>query len=314
MFNGQFRHATTDQDLIDIIKHGIAGTPMPPFNFQDAQAEQIVAYLRSQPATMAASKLAGLHGDPANGKVIFEGQGQFEGGGDCLSCHRVQTPSGKIGGFLGPDLSSIGAIRRSIDLEHALTEPSTAIRTDERVVVVTKDGKTLRGRLLNQDTYSVQLIDNQGNLQSVEKSSILHVDILTVSVMPNFADKFTPQQLADLVSYLGTLKAPIPGGGCWRCWERKIMTMRFLRVIPAALLLLCAVAASSSAQVTFDRLLHADQEPQNWLTYSGSLTGQRYSTLAKITPQNVGKLELAWVLQSHPLPKQMRSMKPRRWW
>jgi len=213
LFSGQFRHATTDQDLIDIIKHGVPGTPMPPFNFQDAQAEQIVAYLRSQPATMAASKLAGLHGDPANGKVIFEGHGQFEGGGDCLSCHRVQTPSGKIGGFLGPDLSSIGAIRRSIDLEHALTEPSTAIRTDERVVVVTKDGKTLRGRLLNQDTYSVQLIDNMGNLQSVEKSSILHVDILTVSVMPNFADKFTPQQLADLVSYLGTLKAPIPGGG-----------------------------------------------------------------------------------------------------
>jgi putative heme-binding domain-containing protein len=213
LFSGQFRKATTDEDLVNVIKHGIPGTPMPPFNFQDAQAGQIVAYLRSQPATMAASQLTGLRGDPANGKVIFEGKGEFEGGGNCLSCHRLQTPSGKIGGFLGPDLSNIGATRRSIDLERALTEPSTAVRTDERVVVVTKDGKTFQGRLLNQDTYSVQLIDNAGSLQSVQKSSILHVEILSVSVMPNFADKFTKQQLADLVSYLMTLKTPLSAFG-----------------------------------------------------------------------------------------------------
>ena len=210
LFSGQFRKAATDEDLVNIIKHGIPGTPMPPFNLQDAQAGQIVAYLRSQPATMAASKLTGLRGDPANGKVIFEGKGEFEGGGGCLSCHRLQTASDKTGGFLGPDLSSIGATRRSIDLEHALTEPSAAIRTNERVVVMTKDGKTFRGRLLNQDTYSVQLIDNMGTLQSIQKSNVRQVKILTVSVMPNFADKFTPQQLADLVSYLGTLKTPLP--------------------------------------------------------------------------------------------------------
>jgi alcohol dehydrogenase (cytochrome c) len=78
------------------------------------------------------------------------------------------------------------------------------------------------------------------------------------------------------------------------------MTIRFARVIPAVLLLVCMAAVSSSAQVTSDRLLHADQEPQNWLTYSGTFMGQRYSTLAKITPKNVKNLELAWVLQSHP--------------
>lgn len=213
LFSGQFRKATTDEDLVNIIKHGIAGTPMPPFNFQDAQAGQIVAYLRSQPATAATSQLSGLRGDPANGKLIFEGRGAFEGGSECLTCHRVQTPSGKTGGFLGPDLSSIGATRRSIDLERALTEPSAAIRTDERVAVVTRDGKTLRGRLLNQDTYSVQLIDNDGALQSIQKSNVKRVEILAVSVMPNFADKLTKQELADLVSYLGTLKASQPAAG-----------------------------------------------------------------------------------------------------
>jgi len=213
LFSGQFRKATTDEDLVNIIKHGIAGTPMPPFNFQDAQAAQIVAYLRSQPATAATSILAGLRGNPANGKLIFEGKGTFEGGSECLACHRVQTPSGKIGGFLGPDLSGIGATRRAIDLEHALTEPSAGVRTDERVVVVTKDGRTLRGHLLNQDTYSVQLIDNAGVLQSIRKANVRQVEILSVSVMPNFADKLTKQELADLVSYLGTLKTPTAAAG-----------------------------------------------------------------------------------------------------
>jgi alcohol dehydrogenase (cytochrome c) len=52
------------------------------------------------------------------------------------------------------------------------------------------------------------------------------------------------------------------------------------------------------AQVSFDRLLHADREPQNWLTYSGTITGQRYSLLTQITPANVKNLELQWVLQT----------------
>jgi putative heme-binding domain-containing protein len=213
LFSGRFRKAATDEDLINIIKHGIPGTPMPPFNLQDAQAGQVVAYLRSQPETMAASKLIGLHGDPANGRVIFEGRGEFEGKAGCLSCHRLQTPSGKIGGFLGPDLSNIGAMRRSIDLERALTAPSGAIRTDEHIVVVTKDGKTFQGRLLNQDTYSVQLIDNAGSLQSIQRSNVRDVKILAASVMPNFSDIFTLQELADVVAYLGTLKAPQSAAG-----------------------------------------------------------------------------------------------------
>ena len=57
-------------------------------------------------------------------------------------------------------------------------------------------------------------------------------------------------------------------------------------------------AASSDAQVTFDRLLKAPQEPQNWLTYSGNLNGQRHSPLTSITPANVKNLQLEWVLQS----------------
>jgi len=66
----------------------------------------------------------------------------------------------------------------------------------------------------------------------------------------------------------------------------------------AILISLLLGGASLRAQVSFDRILHAQQEPQNWLTYSGSLTGQRYSLLTQIKPANVKNLELQWVLQT----------------
>ena len=53
------------------------------------------------------------------------------------------------------------------------------------------------------------------------------------------------------------------------------------------------------AQVTYDRLLHADKEPQNWLTYSGSYSSQRYSTLDQINKDNVKNLQMKWVY--HPI-------------
>jgi alcohol dehydrogenase (cytochrome c) len=55
--------------------------------------------------------------------------------------------------------------------------------------------------------------------------------------------------------------------------------------------------------VPFERLLKSNQEPNNWLTYGGSLTSQRHSELTQITPQNVRDLELKWVFQSRSLEK-----------
>src|SRR5438067_12067821 len=70
-------------------------------------------------------------------------------------------------------------------------------------------------------------------------------------------------------------------------------------------LLLASMALSAAAfgQVTFDRILRADKEPQNWLTYSGSPMSQRYSPLTQITPQNAKNLELQWVYQARSLEK-----------
>jgi alcohol dehydrogenase (cytochrome c) len=66
---------------------------------------------------------------------------------------------------------------------------------------------------------------------------------------------------------------------------------------------LILAAASLSAQVSPDRLLHASDTPQDWLTYSGSYLSQRYSALDQITPGNVGNLEQKWIFQARSLEK-----------
>ncbi len=65
-------------------------------------------------------------------------------------------------------------------------------------------------------------------------------------------------------------------------------------------------APSREAPVTpvpFERILHANQEPQNWLTYSGNLNSQRHSQLTQISPANARDLTLKWVYQSRSLDK-----------
>ena len=57
-----------------------------------------------------------------------------------------------------------------------------------------------------------------------------------------------------------------------------------------------ALSGAIDAQVTYDRLLRAADEPQNWITYSGGYAGQRHSLLTQITPGNVKNLELKWIL------------------
>jgi alcohol dehydrogenase (cytochrome c) len=68
-------------------------------------------------------------------------------------------------------------------------------------------------------------------------------------------------------------------------------------------ILFSVLAGILPAQVSTDRLLHTAQEPQNWLTYSGGYSGQRYSLLDQITPQNAKDLELKWVFQARSLEK-----------
>ena len=79
------------------------------------------------------------------------------------------------------------------------------------------------------------------------------------------------------------------------------MTMRRHRILLAASLVLVATASlrlGAQAPVTYERLLNAAKEPQNYLTYGGDYFSTRYSTLTQITPANVKNLNLAWVYQA----------------
>jgi alcohol dehydrogenase (cytochrome c) len=69
------------------------------------------------------------------------------------------------------------------------------------------------------------------------------------------------------------------------------------------LLLLGILPIARAQQVSYERLLRASDEPQNWLTYSGTYASQRYSLLRQIAPANVKTLEQKWVFQADSLEK-----------
>jgi putative heme-binding domain-containing protein len=191
---GVFRRAKTDQDLIEIIRNGIAGTAMPATNFTEAQAAQVVAYLRSVAATKRSASGLG---------VVDRGRAVFEGKGACSTCHRIDAS----GARLGPDLSNIGQLRRAVELEASIVSPQAEILATNRTYrVVSRDGVTTTGRLLNLDSFTVQMLDSKEQLRSFDKSKLRDYGFVDQSPMPSYRDKLSAQDLADLVSYLVSLK------------------------------------------------------------------------------------------------------------
>jgi len=198
---GQFRRATSDTELIAIIRAGIPGTTMPPSGFAEAQAATIVAYLRSMgpsaPRTASGSDATIAVAGAARGKALFTGKGQ------CAGCHRVNG----VGPRVAPDLSEVGAIRAVPELQQKLLDPSALMRPGNRFVeAVTRDGARITGRLLNQDSFSIQLIDSGERLVSLAKSNLREFAFMRTSPMPAYRDTLTADELGDLVSYLVSLK------------------------------------------------------------------------------------------------------------
>jgi cytochrome c oxidase cbb3-type subunit III len=193
--HGKFRRASTDDDLVKIIQNGIPDTAMPPTPMGGSQSRGVVAYLRFMADSASTNTLS--KGDPAAGKAIFEGKG------DCVSCHRV----GDLGSRFGPDLSEIGAIRRSTDLEESILQPNDEVLPVNRFYrVVKRDGTVVRGRLLNLDTFSVQLIDSDEKLLGFPKSGLREYGFVDGSPMPSYRGQLTADEVSDVVAYLVSLK------------------------------------------------------------------------------------------------------------
>jgi putative heme-binding domain-containing protein len=193
---GKFRRASSDHDVLEIVKAGIPGTGMPGFSNELSEVEirRLAAYLHY---LAGAAQNRSAPGDAAHGKTIFEGTG------GCLECHRVKDKGSRV----GPDLTEIGSVRRLVELERSILEPDAEILPQNRFVrVVTRDDVTITGRLLNQDTFTVQLIDSKERLRSFERSNLKEYVFRDKSPMPSYQGKLNPRELADLVSYLVSLK------------------------------------------------------------------------------------------------------------
>src|SRR2546425_5277969 len=126
-------------------------------------------------------------GDAANGKALVESN-------KCLDCHRI----GETGSRRGPDLSDVGNRRSPDALHRATVAPDEEVLPEHRFVrVVTKDGTSVVGRLLNQDAFSIQLMNKDEQLKSYLKSNLREHTILTKRMMPSYEGTLTMQQAAD---------------------------------------------------------------------------------------------------------------------
>ena len=220
LMTGSFKRATSDDDLAKLVRNGIPNTTMQPRReLTDTQAATIVAYLRlmsiSSGTPSAAIAVPNLPpGDATRGKAIFESSK-----GDCSSCHRV----GANGSRFGPELTSIGAPPRGggggggrggappaagpspQNLAAKLLEPNASMAVANRYVrLVEKNGNVVSGKLLNEDTFAIQIFDSKEKLATYQKSGLK--DYTFVSPMPSYRGRLSPQELSDVVTYLISLK------------------------------------------------------------------------------------------------------------
>jgi putative heme-binding domain-containing protein len=111
------------------------------------------------------------------------------------------------GARTAPDLSDIGALRQPAAIQRSLLDPRRGMMPINRPVrIVTRNGRTIRGRRLNEDTATVQVIDDGERLVSLLKSDIREFELGTVSGMPSFAGTLSREELADLLAYLLSLR------------------------------------------------------------------------------------------------------------
>jgi putative heme-binding domain-containing protein len=191
---GRFRRAVTDEDLAKVMTGGLPGAGMPPFSFSTAETTALVAFIR-----------AGF--DPTGTAVkvgnIDRGRQVFAGKGGCITCHRVDG----VGPRAAPDLSDIGALRTAAALQRSMLDPNRAMLPINRPVRIdTTDGRTIRGRRLNEDTYSVQLIDESGRLVTLMKNEVKTMELGKASAMTSVEKRLTAEEVADLVAYLLSLR------------------------------------------------------------------------------------------------------------
>jgi cytochrome c oxidase cbb3-type subunit III len=204
----QKKHTQNDAEMFQVISNGIPGTAMPAngtngqgVGMTDEEIWQIITYIRSQEVKASANGA----GNAAHGKELFYGDA------NCSLCHMVE---GK-GGRLGPDLSGVGGSRTREAILDSVRNPSRRLawgltegtkefpQEYESVTVVTADGKQIKGVTLNEDSFSVQIMDLGENIHLLEKDKLRSFQKSRESAMPKYdSDVLSDKELQDIVAYL----------------------------------------------------------------------------------------------------------------
>lgn len=209
----QKKHAQSDADLFQIINNGIAGTAMPAngtngqgVGMTEEEIWQIVTYIRS----VEVKAERGPSGDAAEGRKLFYGDA------NCSLCHMVQGNGGRV----GPDLSSAGSSRTRAALIESVRFPSKRLawgltestkefaQQYETITAVTADGKTISGVALNEDSFTVQVMDTDENIHLLEKSTLKSFQKSRESLMPQYDDSLlSDKNLDDIIAFLQSVGA-----------------------------------------------------------------------------------------------------------
>ena len=193
---GRLTRGSTDVAIFNIIRDGIPGTAMLPVpeNVSDPQVWQLVAYLDS------------LRYDP--GSVVLAGDAEsgsdlFWNGSDCSDCHMVNGRGSRS----GPDLSRIGENRTPDDLLADMINPREDVAPRWwRLRIIGPDGVTREGYRMNEDSFSLRIMDDDENLWSFHKDDLQSWERIEDSTMPSYAQSLSERELDDLVAYLFSLR------------------------------------------------------------------------------------------------------------
>ncbi|HXC42529.1 MAG TPA: c-type cytochrome [Candidatus Dormibacteraeota bacterium] len=209
----QKKHVHSDAEMFQVISSGIPGTAMPSngtngqgVGMTDEEIWQIITYLHSVEVKAPAKP----NGNVARGKELFYGDA------NCSLCHMVE---GK-GGRLGPELTSVGSSRTreaiidsvrhpSRHLAWGLTESTKEFPQEyETITVVTTDGKKIKGVALNEDSFSVQMMDSSEQIYLLEKDKLRSFSKNRESIMPTYTpDLLSDKDLDDVIAFLTSVGA-----------------------------------------------------------------------------------------------------------
>jgi len=199
------RGELNDNQILDVIRNGAPGTVMPAWNgkLADDDILKIGAFLHSLRGTAIDNPLPG---NVAHGEEIYWGKGQ------CGSCHML----GGKGALKGPDLTNIAAEYKSNLIVDALTKPNhrvygdggvhlralPAMDTYDAVHVTLANGGTVDGVLLNQDSYSLQLMGDDNQLHLLDRSQVKAIASKPPLMPTDYDKRLTKDEFADLMAFL----------------------------------------------------------------------------------------------------------------